>query len=62
MVAFDPFTEPLPDVEKNAVRKDFIERLFVGDPGEDHKGNDVKMSDENLSVLLKFIDMIRTSS
>lgn len=31
---------------ENAVRKDFIERLFVGDPGEDHKDGDVKVSDE----------------
>jgi hypothetical protein len=61
LVAFDPFTEPLPSEEKNAVRKDFIERLFVGDPGEDHKGDDAKVSDENLSVLLKFIDLIRSS-
>lgn len=61
LVAFDPFTESLPVEEKNAVRKDFIERLFVGDPGEDHKGDEVKVSDENLSVLLKFMDMIRSS-
>jgi hypothetical protein len=62
LVAFDPFTEPLDDTEKSAVRKDFIERLFVGDPGEDHKGGDVKIGDENLSALLKLIDLIRSTS
>jgi hypothetical protein len=62
LVAFDPFTEPLGDEEKNAVRKDFIQRLFVGDPGEDHKGDDVKLSDENLSALLKLLDLIRSTS
>lgn len=62
MVAFKPFSEPLPDPEKKEVRKEFIERMFVGDPGEDHKGEDVKLSDDNLSVLLKFMDMIRSSS
>jgi hypothetical protein len=62
MVAFKPFSEPLPDPEKKEVRKEFIERMFVGDPGEDHKGEDVKVSDENLSVLLKFMDMIRSGS
>jgi hypothetical protein len=60
MVAFKPFSEPLPDPEKKEVRKEFIERMFVGDPGEDHKGDDVKMSDENLSVLLKFVDIVRS--
>jgi ElaB/YqjD/DUF883 family membrane-anchored ribosome-binding protein len=65
LVAFKPFSEPLDDPEKNAVRKEFIERLFVGDPGaegEDHKGDDVKLSDENLSALLKVIDLIRSTS
>jgi hypothetical protein len=62
MVAFKPFSEPLPDPEKKDVRKEFIERMFVGDPGEDHKGDDVKLSDENLSALLKFMDIIRSSS
>jgi hypothetical protein len=65
LVAFKPFSEPLDDPEKNAVRKEFIERLFVGDPGaegEDHKGNEVKLSDENLSALLKVIDLIRSTS
>jgi hypothetical protein len=62
MVAFKPFSEPLPEGERNTVRKEFIERMFVGDPGEDHKGDDTKLSDENLSVLLKFIDAVRSSS
>lgn len=62
LVAFKPVSEPLPETEKNTVRKEFIERMFVGDPAEDHKGNDAKMSDENLSVLLKFIDLIRSPS
>lgn len=62
MVAFKPFSEPLPEAEKNTVRKEFIERMFVGDPAEDHKGDDAKLSDENLSVLLKFIDAVRSSS
>jgi hypothetical protein len=65
LVAFKPFSEPLSDDDKTTVRKDFIERLFVGDPGaegEDHKGDDVKLSDENLSILLKFMDMIRSGS
>jgi chemotaxis protein histidine kinase CheA len=62
MVAFKPFSEPLPETEKNTVRKEFIERMFVGDPAEDHKGDDAKLSDENLSVLLKFIDAVRSSS
>ncbi|HVQ57896.1 MAG TPA: hypothetical protein VMS60_03205 [Solirubrobacterales bacterium] len=64
LVAFKPFSEPLPEPERHAVRKEFIERLFVGDPGaegEDHKDDDVKLSDENLSVLLKFMDMVRSS-
>lgn len=64
LVAFKPFSEPLDDPERNSVRKEFIERLFVGDPGaegEDQKGEDVKVSDENLSVLLKFIDLIRSA-
>lgn len=64
LVAFKPFTEPLPELERHAVRKEFIERLFVGDPGaegEDHKNDDVKLSDENLSVLLKFVDVVRSS-
>jgi hypothetical protein len=63
LVAFKPFSEPLPEPERHAVRKEFIERLFVGDPaaeGEDHKEDDVKFSDENLSVLLKFMDMVRS--
>ncbi|MDQ3724657.1 MAG: hypothetical protein M3335_02000 [Actinomycetota bacterium] len=29
--------------------------------GEDHKDDDVKLSDENLSVLLKFVDVVRSS-
>ncbi|HEY5816724.1 MAG TPA: hypothetical protein VIS95_10370 [Solirubrobacterales bacterium] len=65
LVAFKPFSEPLSDDDKTTVRKDFIERLFVGDPGaegEDHKGDDVKLSDENLSILLKFIDVVRSGS
>lgn len=62
MVAFKPFSEPLPEAEKNTVRKEFIERMFVGDAAEDHKGDDAKLSDENLSVLLKFIDAVRSSS
>lgn len=62
MVAFKPFSEPLPETEKNTVRKEFIERMFVGDHAEDHKGDDAKLSDENLSVLLKFIDLIRSGS
>lgn len=62
MVAFKPFSEPLPEAERNTVRKEFIERMFVGDSGEDHKGDDAKLSDENLSVLLKFIDAVRSSS
>jgi hypothetical protein len=62
MVAFKPFSEPLPETEKNTVRKEFIERMFVGDPAEDHKGDDAKLSDENLSALLKFIDLIRSGS
>lgn len=64
LVAFKPFTEPLPEPERHAVRKEFIERLFVGDPGaegEDHKDDDVKLSDENLSVLLKFVDVVRST-
>jgi hypothetical protein len=36
--------------------------MFVGDLGEEHKDGDVKVSDENLSVLLKFIDLIRSGS
>jgi hypothetical protein len=62
LVAFKPVSEPLPEGEKNTVRKEFIERMFVGDPAEDHKGDDLKLSDENLSVLLKFIDLIRSGS
>jgi len=62
MVAFKPFSEPLPEGERNTVRKEFIERMFVGDPGEDHKGDDTKLSDENLSAILKFIDVIRSGS
>lgn len=62
MVAFKPFSEPLPEAEKNTVRKEFIERMFVGDLAEDHKSDDAKLSDENLSVLLKFIDAVRSSS
>lgn len=63
MVAFKPFSEPLPDPEKMEVRKEFIERMFVGDLGNDeHKDGDVKVSDENLSVLLKFIDLVRSGS
>jgi hypothetical protein len=62
MVAFKPFSEPLPETEKNTVRKEFIERMFVGDPAENHKGDDAKLSDENLSVLFKFIDLIRSGS
>jgi hypothetical protein len=64
LVAFKPFSEPLPEPERHSVRKEFIERLFVGDPGaegEDHKEDEVKLSDENLSVLLKFMDMVRSS-
>jgi hypothetical protein len=63
MVAFKPFSEPLTDgADKDTVRKEFIERMFVGDPAEDHKGDDAKLSNENLSVLLKFIDLIRSGS
>lgn len=64
LVAFKPFSEPLPEPERHSVRKEFIERLFVGDPGAeggDHKDDDVRLSDENLSVLLKFMDMVRSS-
>jgi hypothetical protein len=63
LVAFKPFSEPLPEPERHAVRKEFIERLFVGDPGaegEDHKDDEARLSDENLSVLLKFMDMVRS--
>jgi ElaB/YqjD/DUF883 family membrane-anchored ribosome-binding protein len=62
LVAFKPVSEPLSETEKNTVRKEFIERMFVGDPAEDHKGDDAKLSDENLSVLLRFIDLIRSGS
>ncbi len=61
LVAFKPISEPLPEAEKNAVRKEFIERMFVGDLAEDHKVDDAKLSDENLSVLLKFIDAVRSA-
>lgn len=59
LVAFGPFAEPLGPDAKLAVRKDFIERLFVGDPGEDHHDRDARLSDENLSALAKLIDLIR---
>jgi putative lipoic acid-binding regulatory protein len=61
LVAFGPFAEPLGPEDKLAVRKDFIERLFVGDPGEDHHDRDPRLSDENLSALAKLIDLVRPS-
>jgi chemotaxis protein histidine kinase CheA len=62
MVAFKPFSEPLPDPEKKEVRKEFIERMFVGDPREDHKDGEVKLSDENLSFIARLLDLPRPSS
>jgi hypothetical protein len=62
LVAFKPISEPLPDEKKNEVRKDFIERMFVGDLAEDHKDGDVKMSDENLSLVVKVVDALRSTS
>jgi hypothetical protein len=61
LVAFKPISEPLPDEKKNEVRKDFIERMFVGDLAEDHKDGDVKMSDENLSLVVKVVDALRST-
>ncbi len=62
MVAFKPFSEPLPDPEKKDARKEFIERMFVGDPREDHKDGEVKLSDENLSLIARLLDVLRPSS
>jgi hypothetical protein len=60
LIAFGPFTEPLDDQAKLEVRKAFIERLFVGDPGEDHSERDPHLSEENLSALAKLVDLIRS--
>ncbi|HEX6666148.1 MAG TPA: hypothetical protein VF081_06095 [Solirubrobacterales bacterium] len=61
LVAFKPFAEPLEDpADRATVRKDFIERMFVGDPGDDHPERDPRLSDENLSALAKLVDLIRS--
>jgi hypothetical protein len=62
MVAFKPFSEPLPDPEKKDARKEFIERMFVGDPGEDNQDGEVKLSEENLSLIAKLLEVARPSS
>lgn len=62
LVAFGPFTEPLDDEKKQTVRVSFIERMFVGDPGEEGQAKDDGISEENLSALAKLIDLIRPSS
>jgi hypothetical protein len=59
LVAFGPFAEPLDPEGQLKVRKDFIERLFVGDPGDEHPDRDPRLSDENLSALAKLIDLVR---
>lgn len=61
LVAFKPISEPLPDEKKTEARKDFIDRMFVGDAAEDHEDGEVNMSDENLSLVVKVIDALRST-
>jgi uncharacterized protein YdcH (DUF465 family) len=61
LAAFGPFIEPLDGNAQDEARKNFIERLFVGDPGgEDEKGDrDPRLSDENLSAIAMILDVAR---
>jgi hypothetical protein len=53
--AFGPFTGPLEPAEQNEVRKELIERVFVGDPGVEEassgKGNEI--SDEQFNLFMQ---------
>lgn len=49
LTAFGPFADPLTDEDRAVVRKEFIRRLFVGDPqGLD---GEVALTKENISLL-----------
>lgn len=60
LIAFPSFTEPLDDPDQKQVRKEFIERLFVGDPGED--GSQKALTEDNISMVTRLLDAFRKSS
>lgn len=60
LTAFGPFAEPLEPEEKLKARKDFIERLFVGDPGDGHHQQEqAKFSEEQLSALATLMNVLQ---
>jgi hypothetical protein len=63
LVAFGPFTEPLGQEEQRQVRKELIERLFVGDPGEDdaHPAEGTGLSDEQFNLLTQVLRLVKES-
>jgi hypothetical protein len=61
LVAFGPFSEPLEPEEKLKVRKDFIGRLFVGDPGDEHQQEQSSFSEEQLSALATIASLLQAA-
>jgi hypothetical protein len=61
LVAFGPFSEPLSDEAKLEVRKDFIERLFVGDPGDERHQEQSSFSEEQLSALATIANLLQVA-
>ncbi len=61
LVAFGPFSEPLEPEQKLQVRKDFIERLFVGDPGGDHHEDRANFSEEQLSAIATIAGLLQST-
>ena len=61
LVAFGPFAEPLGDEAKLEVRKEFIDRLFVGDPGNEPAPGDLRLNEESVSLLRRLVDALRGS-
>jgi hypothetical protein len=63
LVAFGPFTEPLDPAEQNQVRKELIERMFVGDPGDEgaHSTEETGISDEQFNLFLQAFRLFKES-
>jgi len=57
LTAFGPFAEPLSDEDRAAVRREFIARLFVGDPqSPDGEG---ALTQENISLLSQLANVLQ---
>ena len=62
LVAFGPFTGPLEPEEQRQVRKALIERMFVGDPGEEQRPSEATgLSDEQFNLLTQAFRLVKES-